>query len=44
VAAADDEPGHPQLSIARQCQLVAIGRSGFYRRPAGETALNLAWS
>jgi len=35
------QPGHPRLSIVRQCELVAIGRSGFYRRPAGETALNL---
>ena len=35
------EPKHPQLSIVRQCELVSIGRSGFYRRPAGETALNL---
>jgi len=34
-------PGHPRLSIARQCELVAISRSGFYRRPAGETPLNL---
>jgi putative transposase len=32
---------HPQLSIVRQCELVSISRSGFYRRPAGETALNL---
>ena len=35
------EPGHSQLSIARQCQLVSISRSGFYHRPAGETPLNL---
>jgi putative transposase len=35
------EPGHPQLSIVRQCELVAISRSGFYRRPAGETPLDL---
>ena len=35
------EPEHPQLSIARQCQLVSISRSGFYHRPAGETPLNL---
>jgi putative transposase len=35
------EPGHPQLSIARQCQLVSISRSGFYHRLAGETPLNL---
>jgi putative transposase len=36
------EPGHPQLSIVRQCELVSISRSGFYYRPAGETPLNLA--
>ena len=35
------EPGHPQLSVVRQCKLVSISRSGFYHRPAGETALNL---
>jgi putative transposase len=35
------EPDHPRLSIVRQCELVAISRSGFYHRPAGETALNL---
>ena len=35
------EPEHPQLSIVRQCELVSISRSGFYHRPAGETALNL---
>lgn len=36
------EPGHPRLSIVRQCDLVAISRSGFYRPPVAETALNLA--
>jgi putative transposase len=36
------EPGSPQLPIVRRCELVSIGRSGFYHRPAGETALNLA--
>jgi putative transposase len=36
------EPEHPRLSIVRQCELVSISRSGFYHRPAGETALNLA--
>ena len=35
------EPDHPQLSIARQCELVSISRSGFYDRPTGETSLNL---
>jgi putative transposase len=36
------EPGHPDLSIVRQCQLVSISRSGFYHRPVGETAEALA--
>ena len=35
------EPEHPQLSNARQCELVSISRSGLYYRPAGETTLNL---
>lgn len=35
------EPEHPRLSVVRQCELVSISRSGFHRRPAGETALNL---
>jgi putative transposase len=36
------EPDHPSLLIVRQCQLVSISRSGFYHRPVGETAENLA--
>jgi putative transposase len=35
------QPDHPRLSIVRQCELVSISRSGFYHRPAGETALDL---
>lgn len=35
------EPEHPKLSVVRQCELVSISRSGFYRRPAGEMALNI---
>ena len=35
------EPDHPGLSVVRQCELVSISRSGFYRQPAGETPLNL---
>jgi len=35
------EPGHPQLSVVRQCELASISRSGFYRHPAGESPLNL---
>ena len=32
---------HKVLSIVRQCELVSIGRSGYYHKPAGETELNL---
>jgi putative transposase len=35
------ESEHPSLSIARQCQLVSISRSGFYYQPSGESELNL---
>ena len=35
------EPGHPKLSVVRQCELVSISRLGFYYQPAGETPLNL---
>ena len=35
------EPGHPHLSIRRQCELVGLNRSTFYHRPAGESDLNL---
>ena len=36
------EPGHGQLSIVRQCELVSVSRSSFYHRPVGETAETLA--
>jgi putative transposase len=36
------EPGHPSLSVVRQCELVSISRSGFYYQPVGETAETLA--
>jgi putative transposase len=32
---------HPSLSVARQCELVKISRSGFYYKPSGESELNL---
>ena len=35
------DPGHPRLSIVRQCELVSISRASFYRRPAGDTPENL---
>ena len=36
------EPGHMDLSVVRQCELVSISRSSFYYQPVGETAENLA--
>jgi putative transposase len=35
------EPAHPQLSIARQCDLLGIARSSWYYQPRGETPANL---
>jgi putative transposase len=35
------EPDHSCLSVVRQCEWVSISRSGFHRRPAEETLLNL---
>ena len=35
------DSGHLGLSIVRQCELVSVSRSTFYREPAPETALNL---
>ena len=37
------EPGHPKLSLSRQCRLLRVSRSSVYRRPKGESAENLAW-
>lgn len=36
------EADHPQLSLARQCELVSIARSSYYYRPKPESAFNLA--
>ena len=36
------DPGHPRLSILRQCELVSISRASFYRQPADESEENLA--
>ena len=36
------EPDHPRLSITRQCRLLSIARSSYYRAPAGESEPNLA--
>ena len=35
------EPGHPRLSIVRQCALASISRASFYREPAGESEATL---
>src|SRR5919202_18874 len=35
------EPGHPQLSVRRQCALLGLARSSLYYEPAPETAENL---
>ena len=35
------EPGHPRLSIVRQCELASISRSSFYREPTAESARTL---
>lgn len=35
------EPEHPELSITRQCELLELPRSSYYREPKPETALNL---
>jgi putative transposase len=36
------EVNHPRLSIARQCELLSMARSSFYRSPGGESEMNLA--
>jgi len=35
------EPSHPQMSIARQCDLVGLPRSTYYDDAHGESAENL---
>lgn len=35
------EPGHPKVSIGKQCTLLSISRLSFYYTQKGETALNL---
>ena len=35
------EPGHPALSVRRQCELLGLSRSSLYYEPAGESAENL---
>lgn len=35
------EPDHPQLSILRQCELLGLARSSYYRTPGSESEKNL---
>ena len=35
------EVGHPRLSVARQCELLALARSSLYYEPIGESRENL---
>ena len=35
------EPGHPELSVRRQCDLLGVNRSGLYYQPVGEPEKNL---
>ncbi|MBI5761587.1 MAG: IS3 family transposase [Planctomycetales bacterium] len=35
------EPGHPELSIVQQCELLGLPRSSYYYEPAPESAENL---
>jgi putative transposase len=35
------EPGHPELSVRRQCELLGLNRSSWYYEPATESKLNL---
>jgi putative transposase len=36
------DPEHPELNIARQCELVGLARSSWYYPVRGETAENLS--
>ena len=35
------EPGHPRLSIVRQCELASTSRSSFYREPTAVSEATL---
>jgi putative transposase len=35
------EPGHPELSLRRQCELIGLSRSVWYREPVQESVENL---
>ena len=36
------EPGHTEISMRRQCELLGVNRSGLYYEPVGESEENLA--
>jgi putative transposase len=36
------EPGHPELSLRRQCELIGLNRASYYARPAPASELNLS--
>lgn len=36
------DPGHADLSVRRQCRLLGLSRATYHRKPAGESAENLA--
>lgn len=35
------EPGHPEISVRCQCELLGVNRPGLYYRPAEESQENL---
>ena len=35
------QPSHPEISITRQCDLIALSRSSYYYQTVGESAYNL---
>ena len=35
------EEAHPELSVRRQCELIGLNRSTYYKKASGETPLNL---
>jgi len=35
------DPGHPRLSIVRQCKLASISRSSYYREPSAKSEATL---
>ena len=35
------EPGHPEISVSRQCELIGMNRSVWYYRPVDESEEDL---